>query len=104
MKKIISVMLAVSLLSACGMHRKKESVSDWQHASVGNYSQLVPAVKDFVVKGVVFVTSEVVYDENGGKKGSEITNEMLMKEVVKLGGDDIVNVRMDQQEVLTNHD
>ena len=44
--------------------------------------------------------SKVVYDlETGDKNGSEITSTQLMQEAVKLGAEDIINVRIDKTEI-----
>lgn len=105
MKKIIPVLIAALLISACTLPKRKSSVTDVAHPTVGALAVVTPvAVKDFETKGVIFVTSEIVYDINGDKNGSEITYEMLMREAVKLGADDVINVRIDQHDVIANQD
>ena len=65
----------------------------------GAYSKVtIPPVKDFVSKGIIFVESKVTIDVNREKTGSEITNEMLMREAEKLGADDVINVKIDKIE------
>ncbi|MCL2485152.1 MAG: hypothetical protein FWF00_00730 [Endomicrobia bacterium] len=59
------------------------------------YPEVSVAAKDFVTKGFVFVESKLIVNEKGERIGSEITNEMLIKEAQKLGADAVVNVKID---------
>jgi len=65
----------------------------------GKLEHAVLAVKDYEVKGVVFVQSQErltkIFGSNLVLSGSKITYSMLMREAVKLGADDIINVRVD---------
>lgn len=61
------------------------------------------AVKDFNVVGVVRVTSTETTTHSPlnlstEDKGSKITYDMLMSDAKKVGADDIINVRIDQQQ------
>jgi len=61
----------------------------------------IPAIpiKDFEVRGIVFVRSTKIIDSNGNRTGSKITYEMLLLEAQKLGADDIINIRLDVNRV-----
>jgi hypothetical protein len=64
------------------------------------YDMPPPAGKPFDTLGVVFATSVTKFDENG----LEISSEegviiMLLREAQKLGGNDIYNLRIDEQVV-----
>jgi uncharacterized protein YbjQ (UPF0145 family) len=63
----------------------------------GKVSSVHLVDKDFVSLGIIFVSSTATKNFSGAIiEGSEITFEMLMKEAVKLGADDIVNLRIDE--------
>jgi hypothetical protein len=80
-------------------YQQKNDVRKYDKIKHGKYNNVVCVpVKDFVVKGIVFVESKVTIDANGEKTGSEITNEMLMREAQKLGADDVINVKIDEIE------
>ncbi len=87
---------------------QKDVIKKYEQIKEGDYAKVAPYVlKDYVVKGIVFVESKVTIDVNGERTGSEITNFMLMKEAQKLGADDIINVRIDEKEeskVVDNYD
>lgn len=77
----------------------KEATKNYAQKQNGKYADVKPyTLRDFKVKGIVFVESKVNIDINGERTGSEITNYMLMKEAQKLGADDIINVRIDEKE------
>ena len=78
---------------------QKDVIKKYEQIKEGDYAKVAPYVlKDYVVKGIVFVESKVTIDVNGERTGSEITNFMLMKEAQKLGADDIINVKIDEKE------
>ena len=55
------------------------------------------STKDFITKGIIFVTSSVKLNTAGNViDGSKITFEMIMKEVQKLNADDFINLRIDE--------
>ncbi|MCL2138745.1 MAG: hypothetical protein FWH41_04350 [Treponema sp.] len=55
------------------------------------------STKDFITKGIIFVSSSVELNSNGNIiNGSIITFEMLMQEVAKLDADDFINLRIDE--------
>jgi len=66
------------------------------HSGFINQAQQIE--KDFISVGIIFVKSQAIIDQYGNVlSGSKITYEMLMKEVEKLGGDDIINLRIDEE-------
>ena len=79
---------------------EKDATKEYEKIKKGSYPDLVPytTLRDFEIKGVIFVESKVTIDVNGERNGSEITNYMLMKEAQKLGGDDVVNIKIDEKE------
>lgn len=103
-KGICSVMLllfVIFFINGCTTvnYKQKNDVRKYDKIKHGKYNNVVCVpVKDFVVKGIVFVESKVTIDANGEKTGSEITNEMLMREAQKLGADDVINVKIDEIE------
>lgn len=59
-------------------------------------AKIIPA-RDWVPVGLVFITSTAVRDLRGNiVEGSMITNEMIMREVQRLGGVDVINIRRDE--------
>ncbi len=77
----------------------KDALKEYKYIEKGEYVDAIPyTLRDFVVKGIIFVESRVTIDVNGERTGSEITNYMLMKEAQKLGADDVINVRIDEKE------
>jgi len=78
---------------------QKEIVKDYEQIEKGEYTNMQPnPFRDYIIKGVIFVESQVTIDVNGERTGSEITNYMLMKEAEKLGADDVMNVKIDERE------
>lgn len=98
MKKIF--MLLISLLCLCTIGcatAEKSTKSTFESNESGTYNNISIPVKDFIVKGPIYVES-IVTISNGEKNGSEITAYMLMKEAEKLDADDVVNVKIDKVE------
>ena len=87
---------------------QKDAEKNYEKIKDGSYYNIVPyTMRDFIIKGVIFVESKVTIDVNGERTGSEITNYMLMKEAQKLGADDVINVKIDEREeskVVDNYD
>jgi hypothetical protein len=88
---------SVVFLSGCStMHSGKREHAQKQE---GQDHVIVPApVRDFEIKGVIFIESTVTIDQAGEKDGSEIIYDMLMKKAVAIGGEDIANVKVDKIE------
>jgi len=65
----------------------------------GLYFMMQPATaKGFEIVGIIFISSSAKINPRGEVvEGSDITFDMLMKEVLKLGGDDFVNLRIDER-------
>lgn len=104
-KKLLCLVCCAALMGACYTPNKKYASTDLKHPQKGGFSNVVPvSVKDFKTVGIVYATSKVTYDINGDKIGSEITYEQLMREVEKLGGDDVINVRIDQRDMYDTQD
>ena len=78
---------------------EKDATRNYEQIKKGGYVDIAPyTLRDFEIKGLVFVESKVTIDVNGERNGSEITNYMLMKEAQKLGADDVINVKIDEKE------
>jgi uncharacterized protein YbjQ (UPF0145 family) len=56
-------------------------------------------VKDYETLGIIYAKSSEVIDDNGNHTGSKITYEMLILEAQRLGADDIINLKMDTNEI-----
>jgi uncharacterized protein YbjQ (UPF0145 family) len=57
------------------------------------------AVKDYETLGIISAKSSEVLDTNGNHTGSKITYEKLILEAEKLGADDIINLKIDINEI-----
>ena len=68
---------------------------DYNHSHIGSFNYAPITVKDYEIKGIIFVKSSEMIDGNGNHTGSKITNEMLMLEAQKLGAHDVINIRID---------
>jgi len=93
MKKTVLLALACLILAGCATaDATRERVT-----STGSVGQINLAEKDFIVVGMIFLTSSATIDANGSIiDGSPITYEMLLKEARKLEADDIANLRIDE--------
>jgi len=88
-----------------GMVRERE-----RKVTVVSYTEIVFKASAIAIKylpdnfstiNVIFASSEVKYNENFNiVSGSKITYEMLMNEVKKLGGDDFINLRIDEMQII----
>jgi len=55
-------------------------------------------LRDFEVLGIMFITSSATINARGEiTEGSDITSDMLMREVLKFGGHDYINLRIDER-------
>lgn len=78
---------------------EKDATKEYEQIKKGDYADIVPyTLRDFEIKGTIFVESKVTIDVNGERNGSEITNYILMKEAQKLGADDVINIKIDEKE------
>jgi len=80
------------------MEYENDGIRKYADYESGTYNEAAIPVKDYITKGIIFVESKVTIDINGEKTGSEITNEMLMREAAKLDADDVINVKIDKIE------
>jgi uncharacterized protein YbjQ (UPF0145 family) len=74
-------------------------VVDHGYPEAGGSRSANIVIKDYQPLGIIFVKSTEVIDSKGNHSGSKITYEMLMREAQKLGADDVINVRIDVNEV-----
>jgi len=92
--------------SAASTPSASSSASDSsQTISKGNVYQLEPDHKPFDALGLIWVTSVKKFDEKGMETYSEggvVT--LLLKEAQKLGGNDILNLRVDENITYTKKD
>jgi hypothetical protein len=66
----------------------------------GNTNNSAPIpVKDYETVGIIIVKSSEVIDVTGNHTGSKITYEMLLLEAQKLDADDVINIRIDVNQV-----
>ncbi|MDR0288211.1 MAG: hypothetical protein LBI03_10985 [Clostridiales bacterium] len=91
------VALAVAAIAtSCATAIPKAS---YTFPQAGNIHDAPLAVKDYQPLGVIFVQSTEIIDGNGRRSGSKITYEMLMREAIKLGADDVINIKIDVNEI-----
>ncbi len=101
MKKIIVILIVTFtiVLTGCKSVDLSTNRTGWS-----DYSSIV--VKDYEVIDHIFVESTQVKDVGllqliTTVSGSDVTYNMLIKEAIALGADDIINVRIDKQ-VISN--
>lgn len=101
MKKSFSVLAVVAaafFMASCATSVDKTTAKQgWS-----NYAEIY--AKDFSSVGIVFVESEIVetigfFSLTHDTTGSSVTYKALMMEAKKLGADDVINVRIDQQRI-----
>ena len=93
MKKIIFLVLVCFVFASC-----TTVIATREKVTLNGKIEQIPLIeKDFIVVGMIFLTSSAIIDSNGSiVEGSPITYEMLLKEAQKLGADDIANLRIDE--------
>jgi hypothetical protein len=89
------IAIAVVVVSSCVSVPK----ADYAFPQAGSLNSARLAVKDYQSLGVIFVNSTETIDGNGNHTGSKITYEMLMREAIKLGADDVINIKIDVNEI-----
>ena len=95
MKKGVPIILALCIfLNSC----ITQPTMDYSYPLDGISKNANVATKDFITLGVIFVNSVEEIDSEGNHTGSKITHALLMREAVKLGADDILNVKIDVNE------
>jgi uncharacterized protein YbjQ (UPF0145 family) len=99
MKKLLGLLIASALLFA-SCASTSYSKFDYAYPQSGNINDAATVpVKDYQPRGIIFVESTEVIDGNGTHTGSKITHALLMREAEKLGADDVINLRIDVQEI-----
>lgn len=73
---------------------------DHGYPHIGSSNNALIAVKDYETLGIIFVKSTEIMDDKGNHTGSKITHEMLMKEAQKLGADDVINIKIDINQIV----
>jgi uncharacterized protein YbjQ (UPF0145 family) len=91
---LIAIVL-IAIVSSCASVPK----NDYAFPQAGSVNSARLAVKDYQSLGVIFVNSTETIDGNGNHTGSKITYEMLMREAIKLGADDVINIKIDVNEI-----
>jgi len=68
----------------------------------GHVVQASVVTKNFNVLGFVYAETTAILDDYGNIiKGSKISFDMLIREAKKLGADDIINLRIDEEYTIT---
>ena len=93
---MIAALAAIAIFASCVTALPR---SDYTFPEAGSTNNAMLTVKDYQSLGVIFVTSTEMIDGNGNHTGSKITYEMLMREAIKLGADDVINIKIDVNEV-----
>jgi len=91
---LAAVLFAAALLSSCTTTNLAGNRTGWS-----DYATI--AIKDYTVVGIVRVVSEEVTKRGflgvaHSHTGSQITYDLLVSEAMKIGADDIINVRIDR--------
>jgi uncharacterized protein YbjQ (UPF0145 family) len=95
--KILLGIALVLVFSSCAMISAPKI--DFSYPNVGTYNDAEIVVKNFQTVGIITVKSSEIIESNGNHTGSKITNEMLMLEARRLNADDVINVRIDINQV-----
>jgi len=90
------VILVVFVFSSC----VTPPVVNHSYPQFGSSGNATLAVKDFAPVGLIFVTSSETIDSLGNHRGSKITYEMLMREAQKLDANDVINIKIDVNQVV----
>jgi hypothetical protein len=98
---IASVVVIGSYFASCATTTTTDyPVLNYTYPDSGSSNNAPPAVvKDYQPLGIIFVKASEAIDSNGNHTGSKITYEMLMLEAQKLEADDVMNVRIDVNQV-----
>jgi len=94
---VVFVFLAISSAASTPQAASKVSTEGGVTTSKGVVHQVSPEPKPYDALGLVFATTEIQYDD----KGKEISSQqgivmLLLKEAQKIGGNDIINLRVDE--------
>jgi hypothetical protein len=73
---------------------------DFSFPNIGVMNKADIAVKDYQTVGIIIVKSSETIDSRGSHTGSKITYEMLMLEAQRLNADDVINIRIDVNQVI----
>jgi len=98
MKKFILIFTVLAIiLASCNTNPNPRIDHTYSHSGVTNNVNIV--TKDFESLGIIFVNSVEVIDSLGNHTGSKITYEMFMREAAKLKADDIINIKIDANQM-----
>jgi len=73
---------------------------DYSYPHIGSSNNASIVVKDYETLGIIFVKSSEMIDGNGNHTGSRITYEMIMLEAQKLSADDVINIKIDVNQIV----
>jgi len=98
MKKLPGfIILIVFVFSSCTTYTPSTKNHTYPHE--GQFNNAALAVKDYDPVGIIVVKSTETVDGDGNHTGSKITSEMLMLEAKKLDANDVINVKIDINQV-----
>jgi len=97
MKKLLVLIILAGFFATSCM-TTNPSVN-FNYPQSGRLNSVAIAAKDFSSLGIIFVKSTEIIDSDGNHTGSKITNEMLMREAQRLNADDVINVKIDVNQV-----
>jgi len=99
MKKLLGfLVLVVFILSSCSSTYVPPA-RNISYPHEGQFNNAGLAVKDYDPVGIIFVKSSEIIDGDGNHTGSKITSEMIMMEAKKLDANDVINVKIDVNQV-----
>jgi len=97
MSKLISiVVLSTFVFFSCTTNLPSVN---YKYPYEGYFNNAALAVKDYEPVGIIIVKSSEMIDEDGNHTGSKITHEMLMLEAKNMDANDVINIRIDINEV-----
>jgi len=98
MKKLLSsAVLVVFICTSCSTFTQPTRNISYPHQ--GQFNNAGLAVKDYDPVGIIVVKSTETIDGDGNHTGSKITSEMLMMEAKRLDANDVINVKIDVNQI-----
>ena len=97
MNKYLGIVILISFIATSCATSVPVINYTYPHDGKANNANIV--VKDYEPLGIIFVKSTEVVDGGGNHTGSKITYEMLMKEAQKLDAHDVINIRIDVNQI-----
>ena len=103
---IILLTVIISMLFSLGCVTSSSTSSttkneNYSYPLIGSTNFINIPTKDFEPVQVIFVNSEEIVDSLGNHTGSKLTYEMFMREAVRVGAHNVININIDVKLVKT---